>query len=410
MGKQSARIYYQGKDHRDIYYGGHYHDAMYLGSQLLWKKIAGGKWVLYNNDTIPETMYKYAYGNGLFVGVFPVYGSTPSDWKINFYVSNDGVTWTLHSFANPFSSNIGNYDIFYQNREFIVVISFSGYANGIIKTTNGESISSYTQFTFTTIDLNDTLTVMTDAYVSCIFQDNNYLYTTITGLSYRPNHTYRGFFTYRSLDGINWESINVFKNTITSSNVTYNTYFANTYPDRNSRVVYRDGYFYYGGYIGIVTSGSVVPTSYKHTFCKSMDFDSALDLAPPYTNIVSISKNCEIVSAGENTSTVKYSLDYENWYDTVAELIGLSEWEGQSIVIYHSNVSTFAGNSNNVVLARCDTEDGNYNIALFCNTDWNILDTQYLEYAVETAPIVYGNNRYLIAMTNGKNVYIREDE
>ena len=39
MGKQSARMYFRGKDHKEIYYQGHYHDAMYIGSTLVWEKL-----------------------------------------------------------------------------------------------------------------------------------------------------------------------------------------------------------------------------------------------------------------------------------------------------------------------------------------------------------------------------------
>lgn len=39
MGKQSARIYFRGKDHKEIYYQGHYHDAMYIGNTLVWEKL-----------------------------------------------------------------------------------------------------------------------------------------------------------------------------------------------------------------------------------------------------------------------------------------------------------------------------------------------------------------------------------
>lgn len=42
MGRQSARMYYQGKDHKDIWFNGHYHDRMYMGSRLVWKKIKEG--------------------------------------------------------------------------------------------------------------------------------------------------------------------------------------------------------------------------------------------------------------------------------------------------------------------------------------------------------------------------------
>ena len=44
MGRQSARLYFQGKDHKDIYFNGHYHDQMYLSDgegnvTLVWEKI-----------------------------------------------------------------------------------------------------------------------------------------------------------------------------------------------------------------------------------------------------------------------------------------------------------------------------------------------------------------------------------
>lgn len=39
MGKQSSRIYFQGKDHKDIYFKGQYHTFMYKGNQLMWEKI-----------------------------------------------------------------------------------------------------------------------------------------------------------------------------------------------------------------------------------------------------------------------------------------------------------------------------------------------------------------------------------
>lgn len=46
MGRQSSRLYFQGKDHKDIYFQGHYHDAMYLTDSegiatLVWEKLKG---------------------------------------------------------------------------------------------------------------------------------------------------------------------------------------------------------------------------------------------------------------------------------------------------------------------------------------------------------------------------------
>lgn len=45
MGKQSARLYYGGKDHKDIYFQGNYHRAMYKGDELMWMKLSGEKYI-----------------------------------------------------------------------------------------------------------------------------------------------------------------------------------------------------------------------------------------------------------------------------------------------------------------------------------------------------------------------------
>lgn len=80
MGKQSARIYFQGKDHKEIYYQGHYHKAMYIGSQLVWEKIEG--------TTAQEIYLEYlVYGNGLYVGCDYFYNSTGN--TVGIYAGTD---------------------------------------------------------------------------------------------------------------------------------------------------------------------------------------------------------------------------------------------------------------------------------------------------------------------------------
>lgn len=66
MGKQSARLYYDGKDHKEIYFQGNYHMAMYKGGHLVWKKITEGK-------HIP---YIFKEGNNLVLKVLYVKGRT----------------------------------------------------------------------------------------------------------------------------------------------------------------------------------------------------------------------------------------------------------------------------------------------------------------------------------------------
>lgn len=65
MGRQSARLIYQGKDHKDIYYNGHYHDAMYWSDNegnvtLVWEKLKG---------TLVKNISMLSYVNGKYYAV-----------------------------------------------------------------------------------------------------------------------------------------------------------------------------------------------------------------------------------------------------------------------------------------------------------------------------------------------------
>ena len=78
MGRQSARLYFQGKDHKDIYFNGHYHDQMYLSdgegnATLVWEKIKEPveppKEGIFNFLIMPTNTF-----------VFMVQGSVHIDW------------------------------------------------------------------------------------------------------------------------------------------------------------------------------------------------------------------------------------------------------------------------------------------------------------------------------------------
>lgn len=49
MGKQSARLYYQGNDHKDIFFKDCYHHAMYKGSQKVWEKLRSNRYICANS-------------------------------------------------------------------------------------------------------------------------------------------------------------------------------------------------------------------------------------------------------------------------------------------------------------------------------------------------------------------------
>ena len=59
MGKQSARLYYKGKDHKDIYYKGHYHVKMYKGDQLIWEKLKSSGWKKIDRDLLVAFLITY---------------------------------------------------------------------------------------------------------------------------------------------------------------------------------------------------------------------------------------------------------------------------------------------------------------------------------------------------------------
>ncbi len=52
MGRQSARIFYNGKDHKDVFYNGNYHNAIFMDGKIVWQKLAG------QLDTNISTLYK----------------------------------------------------------------------------------------------------------------------------------------------------------------------------------------------------------------------------------------------------------------------------------------------------------------------------------------------------------------
>lgn len=63
MGKQSSRIYFQGKDHKDIWFQGNYHVAMYIGNQLVWEKLPIGKTIYFleNDSRLADYKNKEGY-------------------------------------------------------------------------------------------------------------------------------------------------------------------------------------------------------------------------------------------------------------------------------------------------------------------------------------------------------------
>lgn len=94
MGRQSSRIFFQGKDHKDIYFQGHYHDKMYIGSTLVWEKLKSMKinWEVYETSIYAVTNMIVNNGD-IFCFIDKRTG--------NIYTSSNGKIWSITE--NPFT-------------------------------------------------------------------------------------------------------------------------------------------------------------------------------------------------------------------------------------------------------------------------------------------------------------------
>lgn len=61
MGKQSARLYYQGKDHKDIYYNERYHNAMVFNGDVVWRKLRDTEYYVINTQNFNSSAQTWIY-------------------------------------------------------------------------------------------------------------------------------------------------------------------------------------------------------------------------------------------------------------------------------------------------------------------------------------------------------------
>lgn len=138
MGRQSSRLYFQGKDHKDIYFQGHYHDAMYLSDDkgnltLVWEKLK-------TEDGIEFTPWGINYHNGMyFVLEYTLSANTPigKSKVINLYTGK-----SLYALRLRFSEVAGtdsNFDLYFMDcNEYGLEYAFGTYPNEFIS--NGNDI------------------------------------------------------------------------------------------------------------------------------------------------------------------------------------------------------------------------------------------------------------------------------
>lgn len=128
MGKQSARIFYQGKDHKDIYMDGYYHSAVYKSEEskdgkivckLIWKKIFD------ENLYIHDHVYTVA-GDNAPSGIYHKALTVNMDAKKVFLSKNDysarilyNPEWTSGKKYAAFTPSVTENCELYLNKELV---------------------------------------------------------------------------------------------------------------------------------------------------------------------------------------------------------------------------------------------------------------------------------------------------
>lgn len=96
MGRQSSRLYFQGKDHKDIYFQGHYHDAMYLSDSegnvtLVWEKL---------KKTLDVKTFLLTYDGDLYIATI---SRIIQNTNTLFYSGNDIYNMEANTIKGPYT-------------------------------------------------------------------------------------------------------------------------------------------------------------------------------------------------------------------------------------------------------------------------------------------------------------------
>lgn len=396
MGRQSSRIYFQGKDHKDIYFQGHYHDKMYIGSQLVWEKIKGGKWRLEEtNTTFP--LYNIVFGNGIFLSAIQNNG------LLHIRTSCNGVDWTDYTYDWPFGNGV-NIIVFFANNIFFIVS-----ASGLVKTTNGESISDLiNSVTFNTSSFTGEaqLSGIGATYPETKYaSDGDYIYVIkkyVPGVPSGYLRATHGVFVYRSSDGEIWNCINAELNVWSSSSSVFRELIGDYYPRDNdfSAKMIKDGIMYgklmKGDYSSSVHYPSTFKTKYGYT-----DFKSYSDMFTDCNYFYAYKNRLSMVNVD---GTWKYSINLDDWYEDILEHYSIpihgTSSPKSDIRLYNDDYKVMS------------FKDGNYVTHVLLDEDCNLIDYESYENDKFTVvSVVYGNGIFLVTnqYLNENTVYIRTE-
>lgn len=150
MGKQSSRIYYQGKDHKDIYFQRKFHTKMYVGNKIVWEKLLPENFLVtqtsaenslfliydiqrklfdvmpFNGENNMFSVWKHV-GNSMFINISGKAYFSTDIYKFqtvnNNYVSNTSIRSEDHY---SYTDNCTSYEFFDSNKtEHHMVIKYN---------------------------------------------------------------------------------------------------------------------------------------------------------------------------------------------------------------------------------------------------------------------------------------------
>ncbi len=355
MGKQSSRMYYQGKDHKDIYFQGHYHDKMYIGSQLVWEKLKEKGWIFVELGTT----YYGATGNGQFL----IIGNTKQDTSsktryFELFSSVDCVVWNKHEYTisyHFYTSKLFITDMFFFNGYFYILTYDFGYnhngeydESSVFRTKDGSSIESvsFSEMNFSIFGRNlSVIENQTLPYINWlqdsieVIDEKALIKVTITNntndsIFYHANNR----FYFESTDFKNWTAKGVCETAYTLQNTAYTKM---VYPDilfayiiststSFSTITTINGYYY--GVGGKTDHGGRI--SYKEAkFIRTKDFHNyeVIDVpsfAEPYrySSFAKIGRFYECSFFIDNVRRYVYTEDYNSFYvDDLSHFISIGE-------------------------------------------------------------------------------------
>lgn len=367
MGKQSARLWFNGHDHKDIYYQGHYHDKMYIGSQLVWERLGDALWEVFKvNNTSNVVVYDAAFYDGLFMAL--VYHVEED--KSYLYTSEDGVNFeTLYLEINDLSV----YKVYRKNDVTYLLNSGNtqySISQGIISTLSSINYRMFgynVGFTASTTDIERQFISNAGKVYrlrSCIDQYAKFVADGIKMV------IKAGYYLYESTDMVNWDCINCKiydTEQVATESICHYVYCPVGL--KNGDLITLNGNHYFCGEIGTLnaTTDGIFYITYEDKFVKTSEFECYSIFCEMKTSSAVTNRNGIYQVYGRLASGAwdsLYTVDFEHFYENQLDIFDYSIIN--QLEIFGEDTSVFPYTS---------AEGNNGHVFFFSGSDILIVET-----------------------------------